>query len=58
MPSFVNTLPRWYWTVRVLMNSRGSDLRVGQAGPGQPRDLGALRVRGALFDDDQGEFDA
>ena len=22
IPNFVNTLPRWYWTVRVLMNSR------------------------------------
>ena len=22
MPSLVKTLPRWYWTVRALMNSR------------------------------------
>ena len=40
MPSFVNTLPRWYWTVHVLMNSRvpisGLDRRPGPAARSGP----------------------
>jgi hypothetical protein len=27
MSSLAKTLPRWYWTVRALMNSRGADYR-------------------------------
>ena len=47
MSSFVKTLPRWYWTVRALMNSRAADLRVGQSLDGQPRDQRSCAVRSA-----------
>jgi hypothetical protein len=36
------TLPRWYFTVRVLMDKPAADLRVRQAVTGPPRDLGLL----------------
>ena len=43
MPGLVKTLPKWYWTVRGLRNSREAISGVGQATGGQPGDLCLLR---------------
>jgi integrase len=40
--SLAKTLPRWYLTLRALMNSRAPDLRVRQAVAGQPRNVDLL----------------
>jgi hypothetical protein len=50
MPSLANTLPRRYWTVRALMNSRAAISGLDSPPPGQPRHLGLLdrqRLRGS-----------
>ena len=47
MASLVKTLPRWYWTVRALMNSRcrspGSTIRRGPGGRSRPPGRSARR---------------
>ncbi len=42
MASLMKTSPRWYWTVRALMNSRAPICGIRQAVAGLPGDLGLL----------------
>ena len=51
MPSLANTLRRCHSTVRARQEQLGADLRVGQAVPRQPGDVGLLRgERGRRLD--------